>query len=213
MKKITRKHLEQFLSRNASEERTLDIGAGGSSYGRFFPNRVSVDIDPKRKPDIVADAHKLPFKDGEFQVVLCTEVLEHLREPRTAIAEMRRVLKQKGSLILTTRFVYPLHDTPHDYWRFTVYGLRELFSDWDIVELIPETTDAETIAVLIQRIGFQTRMRFNKLSKLITFTLASIAPIGNKFIKIRYGDIGKNKEEEHIMASGYYLVATPKNNS
>lgn len=210
MRKITRKYLEKFLERHKSTERTLDIGAGGSSYDRFFPNRVSIDVDPKRNPDIVADAHELPFKDGEFQIILCTEVLEHLRNPRVAIAEMYRVLKPKGLLILTTRFVYPLHDTPNDYWRFTVYGLRELFSNWDITELIPETTDSETIAVLIQRIGFQTRMRFNKLSKLLTFTLANIMPIGDKLIKVRYGDIKKSKEEEHIMASGYYLVATPK---
>ncbi len=208
MKKITRAHLEKFLTRHASQERALDIGAGGSSYQRFFPNRISIDIDPERKPDIVADAHKLPFKDNEFSLVLCTEVLEHLREPRVAIAEMRRVLKPGGVLILTTRFVYPLHDTPHDYWRFTKYGLEELFADWDIAELIPETTDAETTAVLLQRIGFQTRMHCNKLSKLLTFMLAYIAPVGNRLISKRYGDIKKSREEDHIMASGYYLVAT-----
>lgn len=212
MKKITRKYLEVFLERHKSDERTLDIGAGGSSYGRLFPNRVTVDIDPERKPDIVADAHHLPFKDSDFSIVLCTEVLEHMREPRLAIAEMRRVLKPKGTLILTTRFVYPLHDTPHDYWRFTKYGLEELFSEWDIIEIIPETIDMETVAVLLQRIGFQTRMHVNKFAKLFIFILAYIAPAGNKFIKIRYGNIQKTHTEDHIMASGYYLVATPKMN-
>lgn len=46
MRKITRVHLEKFLSRHASQEHALDIGASGSSYQRFFPNRVSIDIDP-----------------------------------------------------------------------------------------------------------------------------------------------------------------------
>jgi len=210
MKKITRKHLEIFLARHASDKKTLDIGAGGSSYQRFFPNRVTIDVDAKRKPDIIADAHKLPFKDGEFPVVLCTEVLEHLRDPRIAITEMKRVLQPKGMLILTTRFVYPIHDAPHDYWRFTKYGLEELFSDWDIIELIPETTDMETMAVLLQRIGFQTHMRFNKLSKIAIFSLAFITPMSGWFLKEKYGDIKKTKKEEHILASGYYLVATPK---
>jgi SAM-dependent methyltransferase len=207
MRKITRKHLEQFLAKHASQERTLDIGAGGSSYGRFFPNRYSIDIDPARKPDLVADAHRLPFKDGEFSTILCTEVLEHLRDPRTAIAEMRRVLRPGGTLILTTRFVYPIHDAPGDYWRFTCYGLRELFKEWNIVELVPETIDAETVAVLLQRLGFQTKMRFNTLSKLVTYTLARIAPVGDRLIVKRYGDIGKKREEDHILASGYYMVA------
>jgi len=81
IKKITRKNLEKFLTRHATEKRALDIGSGGSSYGRLFPNRLTVDIDPSRKPEIVADAHNLPFKNGEFEVVLCTEVLEHVKDP------------------------------------------------------------------------------------------------------------------------------------
>lgn len=206
-KKITRKQLEGFLARHASSERVLDIGSGGSSYGRFFPNRYSVDIESSRKPDQIADAHSLPFKDGEFSTVLCTEVLEHLHSPRVAIAEMRRVLRPGGKLILTTRFVYPIHDAPGDYWRFTHYGLRELFKQWRIAELVPETTDAETIGVLVQRLGFQTRLKYNTLSKLLTFILAAIMPIGNKLISTRFGDIKKEHVEDHILASGYYLVA------
>ncbi len=207
MKKITRKKLDQFLLRHASKVRTLDIGSGGSGYDRYFPNRVTVDIDPARKPDIVADAEHLPFKDGEFSFVLCTEVLEHVRNPREAISEMHRVLEPGGTLILTTRFVYPLHDTPHDYWRFTRYGMEELFRDWEIKELVPETIDAETIGVLIQRIGLQTRMRANKLAKALTFGLASLASLGNKLIRTRYGEIQKRTPEDHLLASGYYLVA------
>lgn len=211
MRKITRIRLDAFLKRHASDARTLDIGSGGSGYDRYFPNRVTVDIDPARKPDIVADAEHLPFKDGEFPLILCTEVLEHVLNPRAAIAEMHRVLEPGGTLILTTRFVYPLHDTlhdtPHDYWRFTRYGMEELFRDWEIQELVPETTDAETIGVLIQRIGFQTRMRANKLSKALTFGLASLAHFGNKLIRTRYGEIQKRTPEEHLLASGYYLVA------
>lgn len=210
MRKIVRTHLDQFLARHASDERALDIGEGGAYYQRYFPNRVTIDIDPARKPDIVADAHALPFPDAAFNLVLCTEVLEHLLRPSVAIAEMRRVLKKDGTLILTTRFVYPLHDTPHDYWRFTKYGLEELFSDWDIVELIPETIDAETIAVLLQRLGLQTRMRPNKIGKVLTYLLAYLAPLGNLLIAKRFGDIKKEREEKHILASGYYLVAKAK---
>ena len=116
IRKITRKKMRVFLSKHRTDERVLDIGSGGSSYGEFFPNRLCVDIDEKRKPDIVADVHNLPFKDGEFGVVLCTEALEHFKEPQRAINEINRVLKKGGRLILTTRFVYPLHDVPYDYF-------------------------------------------------------------------------------------------------
>lgn len=209
-KKITRRNLDVFLEKYATERKVLDIGAGGSSYGQFFPNRLTVDIDPKRKPDVVADAHSLPFKDGEFEYVLCTEVLEHLKDPIKAINEIKRVLKNDGLFILTTRFVYPIHDSPRDYWRFTKYGLRELFKDWNIIELTPETQTFSAVGVLLQRIAFQTRLRANKPVKLILFILAYIFDHINFLIKQEYGDIKKEIKEEEIMPSGYYLVCKKK---
>ena len=205
-RKITRRSLEKFLAKHATEERVLDIGSGGSSYPRFFPNRLAIDIDPARKPDIVGDAHALPFPDAEFGVIVCTEVLEHLKDPRLAISEMSRVLKKGGTLILTTRFVYPIHDSPHDYWRFTKYGLRELFQAWDVVELIEETQTFSTIGVLLQRIAFQTRLRLNMLAKFKLFILAWIFDHLNWLIREEYGDIGKSSTEHVIMTSGYYIV-------
>jgi len=205
-KKITRKKLDNFLQEYATNIDVLDIGSGGSSYDRYFPNRITVDIDPARKPDVVGDAHSLPFKDGEFEFILSTEVLEHLKNPRLAISEMHRVLKKDGTLVLTTRFVYPIHDSPNDYWRFTEYGLRELFKDWEIVELVAETQSFSTIAVLLQRIAFQTTLRLNKFMKLNLFILAYIAERSNFLIKNEYGDIGKKSKEKNIMPSGYYIV-------
>ena len=209
-KKITRRSLGQFLARYATNERVLDIGSGGSSYHRFFPNRLAIDIDPKRKPDIVGDAHALPFKDGEFGTILCTEVLEHLHSPRVAIAEMHRVLTRGGMLILSTRFVYPLHDVPGDYWRFTKYGLRELFKEWEIIEIVEETQTFSTIGVLLQRIAFQTRLRFNVFAKFKLFILAWVFDHMNFLIKEEYGDIGKSSSEHTIMTSGYYIVCRKK---
>lgn len=204
--KITRRNLEKFLQNHATEERTLDIGSGGSSYERFFPNRVSLDVDPARKPDIIGDVYNLPFESGAFKVVLCTEVLEHLKDPTRAIEEMNRVLAHQGTLILTTRFVYPLHDTPGDYWRFTEFGLRELFRTWDICELYSETESFSTVAVLLQRLAFQTNLRWNKFTKLVLFLLAWIFDHLNGLIQHEYGDIRKSKEVHDILTSGYHLV-------
>ena len=75
IKKLTRKNLEVFLKRYSTDKRVLDVGSGGSDYGQFFPNRLTIDVDPSRQPDVVADAHSLPFEDNEFEVILCTEVL------------------------------------------------------------------------------------------------------------------------------------------
>lgn len=204
--KITRRKLKVFLSKYATNKEVLDIGAGGSEYDKYFPKRITLDIDPLRRPDITADAHSLPFKDAEFEYILCTEVLEHLKEPSRAISEMDRVLKPGGKLILTTRFVYPIHDSPNDYWRFTKYGLEELFKEWEVIECVAETEVFSTVAVLLQRIAFQTTLRLNKLVKLNLFIFAYICDHLNFLVKNEYGDIKKETKERNIMPSGYYAV-------
>ena len=72
---------------------------------------------------VFCDAHHLPFVAGAFDSILCTEVLEHLQEPRRAMSEMYRVLRNRGSLLLTTPFQYQAHQRPFDFFRFTYDGL------------------------------------------------------------------------------------------
>ncbi len=208
--KITRKNLDIFLEKHATTAKIIDVGSGGSSYHRFFPNRISVDIDPARKPDVIGDAHNLPFKDGEVEGVLSTDVFEHLNDPFKAVSEMKRVLKKGGLVIFCTRFIFPIHDSPRDFWRFTKYGLQELFKDFDIIELEPETTNFSTISVLLQRIGYQTKLRWNKPAKFLLFMLAKMLMQCNWLIREEYGDIGRKNNETGMLASGYYLVARKK---
>jgi SAM-dependent methyltransferase len=90
-KKVTREKLDAFLRVHATDKHTLDLGSSWSPYAKYFPNRVTCDITPGEGVDVVADAHALPFEDGEFELIICSEVLEHLHTPEKAIAEMRRV--------------------------------------------------------------------------------------------------------------------------
>ena len=210
MKKLTRKHLEPLLAEYATTEKILDLGSGGSSYQRYFPNRLTVDIDPLRKPDIVADAHHLPFKDEEFTFVLCTEMLEHVQDPFQVEKEIRRITAKGGTLLLTTRFTFPLHDVPHDYWRYTKYGLRRLFSEWEVLELRGETETFSTIGALLQRISFQTKLHLNKPMKALLEVLIWMFDHLNWLIVKEYGNIEKTRPETEIMPTGYYLVCRKK---
>jgi SAM-dependent methyltransferase len=206
--KISRKQLNQKISRFASELKTLEVGSfGQASYTKYFPNRIGVDVKPGKGTDIVASVYELPFGDAEFDVVLRCSVLEHLEDPRKAIAEMMRVLKPKGRIIVSVPFLFPLHDAPGDYWRFTKYGLRSLFSQWEIVKLEAETDTKQALAVLMQRLGYQTRMRINPVSKALLFICAKILNfLPSPFLKI-YGDISKNTNEPEAFASSLFLVA------
>jgi SAM-dependent methyltransferase len=206
IKKITRRNLDIFLEKYKTDNPVLDVGAGGSSYDRYFPNRIMVDIDPKRNPDIVADAHELPFPNESYGTVLCTEMLEHVKDPRRVVRELMRVLKPRGVLILTTRFVYPMHDTPHDYWRFTRYCLEDLFKDWKIVEIQGETECFSALGALFQRLAFQSTLVGGKLTKFIILFMAEILSLLDFLLVKEYGNIQKNKPEDHIMTTGWYLV-------
>jgi len=209
--KITRKNLEKFVKQYANTGKTLDIGCSGGPYAQYFPNRIGVDIKKAPEVDVVADAHDLHmFKDEEFDCVLCTEVLEHLHTPAQAIQEMRRVLKKDGVLLLTTRFLFPLHDVPHDYYRFTKYGLQHLLKDFEIIEIREEVSTLGTIAVLLQRIGYQCETLHFKPFRLFWFILARIVNFFSFVIREEYGDIGRKTKEKNIMTSGYYVACKKK---
>lgn len=209
-RKITRPRLEAFLRKYASTAKTLDIGCGSAVYGELFPNRVTLDIEarPGVKVDIVGDAHAMPMiPDVSFDVVLCTEVLEHLHTPEKAAAEFLRILKPGGLLVLSTRFIFPLHDAPGDYFRYTKYGLRHLFREFDIVELVEEANTVETLAVLYQRIGFQCDTLGWRPFKIVWFLKARILMLFSKILTREFGDIRHKQPEHAILASGYYLAA------
>lgn len=211
-KKITRTALEKFLREHSTDAYTLDLGAGNSPYIDLFPNRVGFDIAEGKGVDVVGDAHDLPFEDEKFDMIVCNELLEHLHTPQKAVSEMRRILKKEGRLILTTRFVFQLHDTPSDYYRYTKYGLQHLFKDWDIIELREEVGTIKTIAVLLQGIAFQTEPIGGKFTKGLFLILAKITLLFSKVLKEEYSNRRLNNtiKENSILASGYYLVCRKK---
>jgi SAM-dependent methyltransferase len=112
----------------------LDVGCGEKPYEWIFGSQVEryVGCDWGATPhslhhvDLLADAARLPFHDATFDTVLSTEVLEHVSDPARCVVELNRVLRPGGTLILTTPFLYWIHEAPHDYFRYTPYGLKAL---------------------------------------------------------------------------------------
>ena len=207
-KKLVRKKLNKFIEGHKTDLKVLDLGCGNSPYASLFSNRVGFDFEMNRGVDVIGDAHNLPFENESFDMILCSEVLEHLIDPKKAISEMNRVLKFGGKLVLTTRFIFPIHDAPHDYWRFTRYGLLELFKDWKIEKIIEEYDTIDTLAVIFQRIGFQSRARLLKYFNIIFFVLPMTVKLLKLILGKEYGDITKTHEEKSIISSGYYIVCT-----
>lgn len=114
--------------------RLLEVGVGDDPYPDLVAQRVSVDISERYAPDVVADAHHLPFRSGAFDSVLASQVLEHLHSPWQAVEEIARVHNRNtGAVIIAVPFLFPLHQTPADYFRFTEWGLRRLLESHFVV--------------------------------------------------------------------------------
>ena len=127
-----------FLRRplNSCRGRVLDVGAGNAPWRDLLPVGVEyfgVDADISgdfgmvhRSGVTYYDGKKLPYDDGSFDHVLCTEVIEHVPDPTAFLLDLKRVLRQEGSLILTVPWSARIHYLPYDYTRFTRFGLTEL---------------------------------------------------------------------------------------
>ena len=211
--KLTRITLDRFITAHASTARTLDIGAQNGPYARYFPNRIGLDLRPGNGVSIIGDAQQLGIRDECVDAILCTEVLEHLPEPQRALDEMFRVLVPGGQLLLTTRFIFPIHDAPNDYFRFTKYGLRHLLRRFEIVELEEETTAVGTLAVLLQRLGMQAHTLDWSPLRAIWLIAAQAARPFSFLITREYGDSRRTRPERGIMTSGYHVACRKRQTS
>ena len=143
----SKKDYYDFFDIQLKNKKVLDIGSSIGSFKKSTKfkssgNKLSdakkyttMDINPQSGADIIGDAHKLPFKDKEFDIIIANNVIEHFYDPPTAIAEMKRVLKNNGVIYFTIPFLYPIHESPHDYVRYTKFGLQEIFSDFKEVDI------------------------------------------------------------------------------
>lgn len=128
----------------------LEIGSqnvNGSPRDVIEPLRpktyLGVDIAPGRGVDQVLDVTTLAFDRfffaREFDVVISTEMLEHVSNWRAAVMNMKRVVRPGGVLLVTTRSPgFPFHGYPHDYWRYTIEDFRAIFADMKILDLEPD---------------------------------------------------------------------------
>jgi SAM-dependent methyltransferase len=123
----------------------LDIGCGEKPYREmaapYVDEHIGVDWEntfyDQSNIDIFGTIYHIPTVDESFDTVLCTDVLEHSQEPGLALAEAFRVLKPGGYAIYTVPLFWHLHEEPHDYFRFTKYGLKYLFEKnrFEIIEI------------------------------------------------------------------------------
>lgn len=113
----------------------LDVGAGNGQLQKIIPDTVNyfgldypvtISKGYSGTISVYGDGMALPFKANSFDTVVMLDVLEHIPDAKKALNESIRVLKIGGNLIIKVPFIYPIHDRPHDFQRWTEYGLEYL---------------------------------------------------------------------------------------
>ena len=119
----------------------LDAGCGQMPYRSYILEQsavtkyVGLDIETaknysdKVKPDVTWDGKTMPFDNSSFDCAIATEVLEHVPDTLRYLSEIHRILKPSGTFFFTTPFLWPLHEIPHDEYRFTPYAMERLLRE------------------------------------------------------------------------------------
>ncbi|MDR0743228.1 MAG: class I SAM-dependent methyltransferase [Tannerella sp.] len=146
-----RLHLAKAMKKYASElnGRLLDFGCGSKPYKYLFKHvreYVGIDVENEghshqnENVDIYYDGENLPFNDETFDSILSNEVLEHVPNINGSLAELNRILKPGGKILITVPFVCFEHELPYDFRRFTVNGLIHALNEYGFEIIVAEKT-------------------------------------------------------------------------
>ena len=135
--------------------RVLDVGSGVKPYYPFFADGASeyvgVDAEDPRA-DLRASVEQLPVADASYELVLCTQVLEHVEHPARVVSELRRVVAPGGRVLASTHGVQVYHPNPVDLRRWTHAGLHQLFREhatWASLTVNPASGTAACVGMLV----------------------------------------------------------------
>ena len=195
----------------------LDIGCSRrwvEAHVSPLCNYIGLDYPPTglamydSRPDVYADACELPFANESMDTVVLFETLEHVARPADAISEIARVLKPGGCLLLTMPFLYPLHDEPFDYTRFTSHGLRKELerAGLSISHIEPSMGSAETAGLIVcLSLGGMTLQSFRTRS--LAVLLSPLVILAIPAVNIAFWTIGKLMPSWDAIPAGYHVIA------
>ncbi len=189
---------------HGSETLVLSIGGGP---GRENPRVININMDAFDSVDIVADGTNLPLVDSSFDTITCNAVVEHVPDPVRLVSEIHRVLKPGGYAQLMVPFMFPFHEYPGDYQRYTLDGILELTRKFQEVELCVLTGPTSALLVFVREYLRLLVPAGNR--KIVRTALNGIS--GWLSFPLKYLDALLNRKPEaaHLAAAFYYLGRKP----
>jgi ubiquinone/menaquinone biosynthesis C-methylase UbiE len=146
----------------------LDLGCGDKPYSVLFRNSEYIGLDYENSAhesrnlsaDIFYDGIKIPFENDYFDALLCTEVLTHVIDYSNIISEIHRVLKPGGTALITLPFLWFENEPPNDYYRFTSWGSKSLFTEG--FKILYQRKILSVIPILVQLVLSMIYYRYCK---------------------------------------------------
>lgn len=137
------KNFIKSLSEEYDSEDTLVMDVAPEIHmgaKEFFKKSIikTIDINPESGADYIMDlcvTNNDVVEDEKFDLIICTEVLEHVNNPFLVVNELKRILKTGGIVAVSTPFNFRIHGPLPDNWRFTIYGLKQLFKEFEIIKI------------------------------------------------------------------------------
>ncbi len=158
------------------EALVLDAGAGEGRFKPEFEHTRYIGVDLAigdvnwnyTNLDSICDLKALPFPNDTFDVTLCTQTLEHVNEPALVLNEIARVLKPGGKLYLSVPQSWHQHQKPYDFYRYTSFGLRYLFTKvgLNVIHIEPMGGYFWSLSFLLQQMNYWLFPRGMKLRQL-----------------------------------------------
>lgn len=186
--------IEKQAKKIKKGSKILDVGAGTVPYKKFFSHCTYKTHDFVQykgqtkgplvenwqygKIDYVSDINHIPVKNNTFDVVICTEVFEHIPEPIVAIHEISRILKPGGKLLLTAPLASGLHQEPyHFYGGFTPHFYKRFLPEnrLKVVKITPTGGFFKHLGQEVHRAG-RVLVEHKKGGFILQFLLAKILP-------------------------------------
>lgn len=182
--------------RGAGTTRLLDLGCGMKPYRSLFPfvqEFIGFDIEKNECVDVVGLNWELPFEENAFDALLCTQVLEHTAKIPETVSEIRRVVKNGGLIFISVPLAYPEHGAPYDYYRFTRYGLKEIFKDFEVIKIFQQGGYMNTLFRL-----FTVFLEYIPFSRFVLFPIFLFNNSASLFFDAVFEYVGRFRAGERL---------------